>query len=256
MRIDYISKVSLSSPFQATWKDISNIDHFWFKWRFLVLLSKLENFLGTNLALRALDIGGSQGILAQQIENTTNWTVDIADIDIDALHKVKNAKGKILFYDISDEDPIFLKSYDIVFLFDVIEHLGKTQCFISSALKHLKSGGMICINVPALQCLYSKYDRAVGHLRRYDKKTLIGEFENSDVEILGIYYWGLLLVPFLLIRKLMCFFRKSNHDIVNFGFSQSNAFLLYFINIFFKLESKFRCAFPVGSSLLLIAKKV
>jgi predicted SAM-dependent methyltransferase len=47
-----------------------------------------------------------------------------------------------------------------------------TQPFLKALLRQLKTQGLLLINVPALQFLYSHYDEIVGHILRYDKRTL------------------------------------------------------------------------------------
>ena len=68
---------------------------------------------------------------------------------------------------------------NIIFLFDLIEHVKNDKKFISDTLFHLKKDGYLLINVPSLEFFFSKYDVAVGHLRRYDKKKL---FSMLDVK--------------------------------------------------------------------------
>ena len=73
-------------------------------------------------------------------------------------------------YNIHDRAPDLAARYDAIILFDVIEHIESPAEFLASALYHLKPGGRVFINVPALQSLYSKFDVAVGHYRRYSKR--------------------------------------------------------------------------------------
>ena len=62
------------------------------------------------------------------------------------------------------------KRYDTIIYLDVIEHIKNDKAEIMNALSHLKKNGILIINVPAFSFLYSKFDKDVGHFRRYNKK--------------------------------------------------------------------------------------
>jgi len=58
------------------------------------------------------------------------------------------------------------------------------------------------INVPAGQWAYSSYDVAVGHVRRYSIQMLRESAGRSQFKVEGWTYWGLPLLPTLMLRKL------------------------------------------------------
>ena len=62
--------------------------------------------------------------------------------------------------------------YDSIIYIDVIEHIENDASELQRAMNHLKSGGHLIILVPAHQWLYSPFDKAIGHFRRYDKTML------------------------------------------------------------------------------------
>ena len=64
----------------------------------------------------------------------------------------------------------------------MLEHIKDDISEIKSALEKLNKGGHLIILVPAHQKMYSKFDKAIGHYKRYDidffKKN---RFENSKI---------------------------------------------------------------------------
>ncbi len=62
--------------------------------------------------------------------------------------------------------------FDTIVYIDVLEHIEDDRREILDALSHLDEGGHLAITVPALQWLYSPFDREIGHFRRYDRKNL------------------------------------------------------------------------------------
>jgi len=97
-------------------------------------------------------------------------------------------------------------NFNTIIYLNVLEHISEDKKEIELALSRLNLGGHLIILTPAHQNLYSKFDKAIGHLRRYD----------SD------------------------FFNSSNHKnakIKKLIYMDSLGYILYFFNkIFFKEE--------------------
>ncbi len=62
--------------------------------------------------------------------------------------------------------------YDTIIYIDVIEHIENDKEEIIRATELLKQGGRLIILVPAHQYLFSPFDKAIGHFRRYNKARL------------------------------------------------------------------------------------
>lgn len=63
-------------------------------------------------------------------------------------------------------------SYDTILYIDVLEHIEHDQTELLEAAARLRSGGHLIILVPAFMFLYSPFDEAIGHCRRYTRNTL------------------------------------------------------------------------------------
>jgi len=62
------------------------------------------------------------------------------------------------------------KIYDTVLYIDVLEHIQNDRAEFLRAVRLLKTGGNLIVLCPAHQYLYSPFDKAVGHFKRYSKK--------------------------------------------------------------------------------------
>src|SRR5919108_2757256 len=62
--------------------------------------------------------------------------------------------------------------FDAIIYIDVIEHIEDDKRELGLAAKYLAPNGVFLILVPAHQWLFSPFDRAIGHHRRYNKKML------------------------------------------------------------------------------------
>lgn len=64
------------------------------------------------------------------------------------------------------------EKFDCIIYIDVLEHIEKDQAELAKAADHLMPGGHLLVLSPAFQHLFSPFDKAIGHYRRYTKKTL------------------------------------------------------------------------------------
>ena len=64
------------------------------------------------------------------------------------------------------------RDFDTVVLLDVLEHIADDVGFLRKLRETLRPGGRIVIKVPAIPRLFCPMDAAIGHYRRYDRRTL------------------------------------------------------------------------------------
>lgn len=64
------------------------------------------------------------------------------------------------------------QQFDTILYIDVLEHIENDANELITAASHLRQNGMLIVLSPAHQMLYTPFDRAIGHFRRYDKASL------------------------------------------------------------------------------------
>ena len=62
--------------------------------------------------------------------------------------------------------------FDSILYMDVLEHIEADAAELARAASHLKPNGTLAILAPALPWLFTPFDAAVGHYRRYTKASL------------------------------------------------------------------------------------
>jgi SAM-dependent methyltransferase len=65
-----------------------------------------------------------------------------------------------------------LAQFDTVLYVDVLEHIERDRDEIERASRLLRTNGNVIVLSPAHQWLYTPFDQAIGHFRRYDRATL------------------------------------------------------------------------------------
>jgi SAM-dependent methyltransferase len=181
------------------WFDIATEDHFWIRRRFAVMRQLADSTI--RRCRSAAEIGCGNGLLQKELEDHYGFPVAGFDLNELALRKNVSRLSPLYCYDIHQRKPDFGGRFDLLLLFDVLEHIQDEHAFLQSVKFHLANSGTLIINVPAHQLFHSDYDRAAGHVRRYSRKYLIKVGQENGFEIHAITYWGLPLVPLLFLRK-------------------------------------------------------
>ena len=69
--------------------------------------------------------------------------------------------------DVEDQPP-----FDTILYMDVLEHIEDDRAELARAAGRLKPGGHMIVLSPAHQWLFTPFDRAIGHYRRYTRASL------------------------------------------------------------------------------------
>lgn len=231
----------------SEWFEFATADHFWMQWRQRVLLRALKCAGGP--VQNALDIGCGHGVARDMLERDLGIPVDGCDLNRTALETAKPGKGHLFLYNILDQKASLLGRYDAVFLLDVIEHIDDDTAFVRAALRHLRLGGLVALNVPANMLFFSDYDRAAGHVRRYTPGGLRKLLNSCGVETRTVEPWGLLMTPLLFMRKaLLC--RAKRGEVIRTGFVAPNAASRLLLHGMKNLETALPFRMPFGTSIL------
>lgn len=135
--------------------------------------------------------------------------------------------------------------YDSVIFINVLEHIQNDFEALNKAHRIIRRSGQLVIFVPALQFLYSDFDRSIGHYRRYQRSKLIELVQNAGFKILSCKYFDSLgIIPWFLFMKLM-----------GCGLSTQNTYAYdRFVVPWLKIVEKTFTP-PIGKNLLLTASK-
>ena len=78
--------------------------------------------------------------------------------------------------------------FDTVFCINVLEHIEDDVAALRMFRDVIVPGGHILIFVPAVQAAYGPLDAALGHHRRYSKRSLEKAFTDAGVELVSLRY--------------------------------------------------------------------
>tara|TARA_A100001234_G_scaffold191748_1_gene178568 strand:- start:130 stop:810 length:681 start_codon:yes stop_codon:yes gene_type:complete len=142
--------------------ELENFDkaHIWRKYIYYII----KKYINGNI----LEVGAGIGSFTKLYENQhQNITLSESDKDFcDLLNdKFKNKNNiKITNQFIKEIN----QKFETIIYLNVLEHIEDDIAEVKMAYEKLEKNGHLIILVPAHQKIYSKFDKAVGHFRRYE----------------------------------------------------------------------------------------
>jgi len=127
---------------------------------------------------RVLEVGAGIGATTRALWTcpVVSWTCLEPDAQLAARipGALLNKVPEIIVGTIGDLDET--RQFDTILYVDVLEHITDDREEVRRAVCHLAPGGSIIALSPAFQALYSEFDRAIGHERRYSGTSLAAIF--------------------------------------------------------------------------------
>lgn len=168
--------------------------HFWFRSRNVILSRILEKY-SSELpdGFRLLEVGCGTGNVLKILETTcSRGQVTGMDLFSDGL---RFARRRVQLPLIQGDmlNPPFKTGFDILCMFDVLEHLPDDIEVLRSAGKLLVEGGRLLLTVPADPRLWSYFDTASHHYRRYTRVELEKKMAEAgyDVDFISPYMFAI-----------------------------------------------------------------
>lgn len=126
---------------------------------------------------KVLEAGAGIGTTTHYLNpsKANSWVLLEPDPDMVKVLKKKKSSGVFPDHTVILQGTIETLSapeFDTILYIDVLEHIEKDREELQKASELLLPGGKLIVLSPAFHQLYSPFDKAIGHFRRYDKKTL------------------------------------------------------------------------------------
>ena len=143
--------------------------------------------------------------------------------------------------------------YDLICLFDVLEHVESDGESIRELKGLLKLNGILLIACPAYQWLYGDYDRILGHYRRYNSSTLSNLLAREGYVISRIGYFNTILFPLSIFGRLV---ELLGVNVRSKSIKTPISLINKVLEILFSLEALIvgRVLFPFGTTVLVQAE--
>ncbi|MBS0664166.1 MAG: class I SAM-dependent methyltransferase [Verrucomicrobia bacterium] len=148
-----------------------------------------------------LDCGAGTGRFA--LEMQAHCRVMVLDDHEEALRLLRSRFRPDQILSLSgDTVPLPDGALEYVTALDVLEHVPDDAAVVRGFHRLLKPGGLAAVTVPASMALWSDWDEALHHFRRYHRPQLRALFPADAWEIVYVNYTNVLVYPAVwLVRK-------------------------------------------------------
>lgn len=226
-------------------------NHWWFMARRAILRKFITRYAPSRKNLDILEAGcGTGGNLEFLSEFGTVYGFELNE---EACKLASRSSVSVRQGHLPDGNPFADQKFDVIALFDVLEHVKEDRESLQALSACLKPGGRLFITVPSLPVLWSQHDIQHHHFRRYLKRSLRTILEGSGFKVIRLSHYNFFLSPFIAAIRIVhrCFpSDKSDDEIMPPRWLNR---LLYRI---FSAEGRLLMGLdlPIGVSLIVVAE--
>lgn len=169
--------------------------HFWFVSRRRIFLDLLDRTLAGRTGLRVLEIGCGTGGMLGMLQRY--GTVHGLDVDRECVAICQQRGFPRVLCGSGYELPFADATFDLVALFDTMEHIPDERRVLAEVRRVLRPGGFVFVSAPAYQWLWSQNDRIAHHQRRYTAGRLRQALQTAGLVPRRLTYFNMLLLPLI-----------------------------------------------------------
>ena len=177
--------------------------NFWFNARNELILWSLNQYFVT--PAKYAEIGCGTGYVLRAIELAYPETEIVGtELFVEGLKFAAQRCKRAKLVQLDARAIPYRNQFDVVGIFDVLEHIEDDEAVLTQIEKSLVyGGGTVLITVPQHQWLWSSVDEAACHVRRYSAKELAKKVEAAGFEIVRSTSFVSLLLPMMVAARFV-----------------------------------------------------
>ena len=175
--------------------------HWWFCGRRAVADAVIRS-LGLPDSASILEIGAGTGGNISMLSHYGSVTAVEMDDSARMIAAEKTGKNFVAGH-LPDGLPEFDRKFDLVCMFDVLEHVEKDHAALETIAGLLAPGGRLVLTVPAHQWLWSHHDEVLHHFRRYSRKSLADVLQTAGYDVRRLTFTNSALFPAAAAARLL-----------------------------------------------------
>lgn len=193
-RIEYVGKDLEAMSFADSY-------HRW-------ILDLMRPYVGRNV----VEVGAGTGSFSELLLTTRPDSLTMVEpsemfgelqVNISSRTDVPQVKfHQNIFSNVADEIAASGPPDSIIYI-NVLEHIENDLDELRVVHRTLKSAGHLVVFVPALPMLFSKFDRSIGHFRRYRRRDLRSKLEEAGFRVKDLRWFDMLgILPWLVKYRI------------------------------------------------------
>ena len=234
--------------------------HFWFIARREIILDTLKRQVSDLSGKKMLEIGCGNGNILRYLKERTELQLMGGDLFMEGL-RFCHSQVDIPLCQIDATQLPFRDYFDIIGIFDVLEHIEDDGRVLQECHKALMEQGRLILTVPACPALWGSFDEFSHHQRRYTRRSLRDKLAQTGFAIeRASHFMFFLFPPVYALRTLRKRFGRGRVDTE--VQAPDDLLVIPILNPvslrLLRLEKLLmrRVDLPFGTSLLVIARRI
>jgi SAM-dependent methyltransferase len=235
--------------------------HFWFRARNQLILGLARKIsCSVKPCNLVLEVGCGTGNVLKVLEAACpNCRLVGLELWLDGLrHARTRSSAHLVQADIGNSP--FGQQFDLIGMFDVLEHIADDQQTLRLIHETLRPGGKLLLTIPAHHSLWSYFDEAAHHCRRYSVDGIRQRLEGAGFEVEFLTQFMACIFPMVWAYRKLTGLRGNTNSARQLT---SDEFRLVpvvngILGALLHLEMKWICrghSLPVGTSIVVVARK-
>ena len=153
-------------------------------------LSKFADRIGGDVLELGAGIGNISGLLAQRARSLVVTEIEAAYVGELEARFAQTPHVDIAAFDLEQALPAIVaeRTFDTIISMNVIEHVADDHGAVARVSARLRSGGWMLTYVPAMPFAFGPMDEALGHHRRYTRRSLGALMEGAGLVVERLEY--------------------------------------------------------------------
>ena len=234
--------------------------HFWFRSRNRVIAKMASQAVdGLNPGYRVLELGCGNGNVIRFLQSSCSAGIVVGmDLFAEGLHYAKlRGASRLVQGDVAHAP--FAEKFHLIGMFDVLEHIADDRIVLQHVFDLLTDNGVLLLTVPAHRTLWSYFDEASHHCRRYEIPDLAEKLLEAGFQIEYLSQYMASLFPLMLVKRRFLSDRVAT-DSTQLAMNelQINPTLNSVMNGILHCEERLlakHIRLPIGTSIIALARK-
>ncbi len=229
--------------------------NFWFQARNRLLIWAFGRYFPT--ARSFLEIGCGTGFVLEGIrEAFPHLAIAGSEIYTSGLQFARQRLNTVELVQLDARTLPYHDEFDVIGAFDVLEHIEADDAVLRQMARAVRPGGGILLTVPQHMALWSAADDLARHVRRYSARELTSKVAEAGFDVVRATSFVSLLLPLVYGSRRMPQTQGENRVFEELSISGLPNSLLGAAMTLEHWFIRHGVSFPLGSSLLVVARKL
>jgi SAM-dependent methyltransferase len=258
-----VEKISQGGYDPSFFEQLAKVEdrHFWFQARNRLIFGITRKLTpGLNPGYRVLEVGcGTGNILRALRQACPDGNVVGLELWLEGLRFAQQRSTALLVQGDVRHSP-FGRPFELIGMFDVLEHIPEEVETLVALREALAPGGRLMLTVPAHQYLWSYFDQAAQHCRRYSPRQIRDRLTEAGFQVEFLSEFMTCIFPIVWLFRKIGNRRRGSGDARTLALKEFRVLPVIngLLTAILKLETLWLSRgyrLPIGTSLIVVARK-